>query len=53
MAAGAHSVRTEILFKAPAATQENNIHLPPIPFKYTCGHCGQMAACTTFISAVL
>lgn len=36
MAAGAHSVRTEILFKAPAVIQENNIHLPPIPFKYTC-----------------
>lgn len=36
MAAGAYNVRTEILFKASAVTQENNIHLLPIPFKYTC-----------------
>lgn len=36
MAAGAHNVRTEILFKASSVTQENYIHLPPIPFKYTC-----------------
>lgn len=36
MAAGVHNVRTEILFKASVVTQENNIHLPPIPFKYMC-----------------
>lgn len=33
MAAGAHN---KILFKASAVTQENNIHLPPIPFKHMC-----------------
>lgn len=41
MAAGAHNVRTEILFKASAVTRENNNHLPLIPFKYM--HVGTVA----------